>query len=336
MLLLLFALAVVATGIIWAASRLAVYADAIAARFSISRSWIGLLFVSIVTTLPEATVTISAIAHVGRPDLALSNNFGSILFNLMVIAIADLVFRRGGILRFTQEKNALPVACAMTMLILVLVMLLFPIPLQIGPIRVGAGSILAIVVFVGLFVFMEKFEAREIVPSQPESREQSPPARHPVIGFAVCGIIVIVCAVALANLGDQLADKFALRHSFVGFILLAVITSLPELTFGISSVRIGAYDLLLGNIMGANMLNALVIAVGDIVHRQEVLSAPANIGMEQVLTGLLALLASTMILIGIINRRGAYPRRLLGSTSRLIILIYTACVLVMYFGIGGR
>ncbi len=334
MLTLIAALLLVSIGIIWAASRLAVYADAIAEYYHLSRSWIGLLFVSIVTTLPEASVTISAIAKVGRPDLALSNNFGSILFNLVIIAIADMAFRRGGILRLTQEKNALPVACAMTMVILVLGMLLFPVPLALGPIQVGAGAILAILVFIGLFIFMERFEAREIIPGTPQPTLTAPPPQHAILGFLVCGGIVIGCGVALAILGDHLAETLTVRRSFIGFTLLAVITSLPELTFGLSAVRIGAYDLLLGNIIGAGMINALVIAAADLVHWRAVLQAPEIVGMEQVLAGLLGLLSMTLVLIGIINRRGTRKRRIIGTTSGLLLLIYAICAAAMYVGIG--
>ncbi len=335
MLTLLPALVLVSVGILWAATRLAVYADAIAERFNISRSWIGLLFVSIVTTLPEGAVTIGSLLHVGRPELAVSNNFGSIMFNLMVIALVDLFFLRGGFLRMLREENALPVACAIFMLVLVIGMLLFPFPLRFGPFHVGAGAILSIVVFFGLFFFMQHFEARAILPEaapKPQTNNVAP-LKHPITGFILCGLIVIVCATALAHLGDRIAETLEMRHPFIGFMLLAVISSLPELTFGISAARLRAYDLLLGNIMGANMINALFIAMADTIHWREVLQAPDIIGMEQVFTGMLALLASTMILIGIINRGRKARRRFVGINSGLLLIIYLICVLSMYFGL---
>ncbi len=327
----LLTLILVALGIIWAASRLAVYADAIAIRCNLSRSWIGILFVSIVTTLPEGAVTIGALKHVGSPNLAVGNVFGSIMFNLTIIAFIDLALRRGGILRLSQANSLLPVVCAMIMLLGTLGMLLFPLPLRVGPLRMGAGALLLPVVFLGLLLYIRKQEACNILPGV---RQPPPRVRHPLLGFLVCAIIVIVCATALAHLGDRIAERFMLRHSFVGFILLAIITSLPELTFGIAAVRIGKYDLLLGNIMGANMINTLVIAVADGVYRRETLQAPRVIGMEQILVGILALLSMALILTAIVRRHETKQRRLIGLDSGLLLLIYALCVVAMYFGIN--
>lgn len=328
---LLLSLILVAAALVWAASRLAVYADAIALRFNLSHSWIGILFISIITTLPEGAVTIGALKDVGSPSLALGNVFGSIMFNLAIIALIDLAFRRGGILRLSHAGSILPAVCAMIMLLGVLGMLLFPWPLAVGPLRMGAGALLLPFVFLGLLLVIKKQDAREILPG---ANQPPPRVRHPLPGFLVCALTVIVCATILARLGDQVAERFMLRHSFVGFILLAIITSLPELTFGIAAVRIGKYDLLLGNIMGANMINTLVIALADIVDPREILQAPGVVGMEQIFAGIMALLATAVILTAIVKRRDAKRRRFIGADSALLLLIYVLCIVAMYYGVN--
>jgi cation:H+ antiporter len=80
--------------------------------------------------------------------------------------------------------------------------------------------------------------------------------------FVACAIGVIIAGVNLAKYGDELAEKTGWGKLWVGTVLVAVSTSLPELTINVSSVWIeNAPGIALGNVFGANMMNVFVIAI---------------------------------------------------------------------------
>ena len=79
--------------------------------------------------------------------------------------------------------------------------------------------------------------------------------------FAASATIVVLAAVALARGADVIADKTGWGHVWVGSLLLAGATSLPELVTDISSVRIGSPALAAGDVLGANMLNMSNLAI---------------------------------------------------------------------------
>jgi len=80
--------------------------------------------------------------------------------------------------------------------------------------------------------------------------------------FLACAVAVIFAGINLAKYGDELAEKTGWGKLWVGTILVAVSTSLPELTINVSSVWIeNAPGIALGNVFGANMMNVFVIAV---------------------------------------------------------------------------
>lgn len=85
-----------------------------------------------------------------------------------------------------------------------------------------------------------------------------------VLGWAAVflgsAVVVIRSGVALSKAGDLLADQTGLGRLWVGTVFLAVATSLPELVTNLSAVRLGAPALAGGNILGANMLNIVVLA----------------------------------------------------------------------------
>lgn len=87
------------------------------------------------------------------------------------------------------------------------------------------------------------------------------------IKFIVCLVIILVAGTKLSKYGDIIARKTGLGRIWIGAVLLATVTSLPELGTGISSVAfIGEPNLTLGDLFGSNLLNLVTIAIVDIIH----------------------------------------------------------------------
>lgn len=86
--------------------------------------------------------------------------------------------------------------------------------------------------------------------------------------FAVCCAVILVAGTKLAKYGDVIAEKTGMGRVWIGAVLLAAVTSLPELMTGISSVAfVGKPDLTIGDLFGANLFNLLAIAIIDVFYR---------------------------------------------------------------------
>jgi cation:H+ antiporter len=89
-------------------------ADRLAAELQLSRSFVGTIFMALVTTLPEMAVTLSAL-RLGALDMAIGNLLGSSLFNVMILAVDDLFYRRGPLLAAADPVHAGTAVTAMLM-----------------------------------------------------------------------------------------------------------------------------------------------------------------------------------------------------------------------------
>lgn len=97
--------------------------------------------------------------------------------------------------------------------------------------------------------------------------------------FVICAALVIFFGAKLSRYGDIIAVKTRLGGLWVGLLLLAAVTSLPELVTGIGAVAmVGSPDLALGTAFGSNLFNLVIIAILDVAYRQGSLLAWAGAG----------------------------------------------------------
>ncbi len=88
--------------------------------------------------------------------------------------------------------------------------------------------------------------------------------------FIVCAALIGLAGPELSRSGDIIAEKTGLSHNWIGLILLATVTSLPELITGLSSVTIADVpDIAVGDVMGSCVFNLAILIVLDLLHRDE-------------------------------------------------------------------
>lgn len=113
-----------AVGVVIVALRLPATADEMATVMGWHQTFVGTLFVALATSLPELAVTASAV-RIGALDMAISNLFGSNLFNLFIIAIDDLAYTRGPLLSVVSPMHLLSALSAIMMTGVAIVGLLY-------------------------------------------------------------------------------------------------------------------------------------------------------------------------------------------------------------------
>jgi cation:H+ antiporter len=314
----------VAAVIILAGSRLSVLAEKLANLLNISSSTVGLLLVSVITSLPELSTSLGAVIEVGRPDLAVGNNLGSDLFNLMIIALCDLLFRKGGILRQTRHRIT-PLLHYLVMIIAILMTLTLPGSTAIFGMHFNIGSLLVIAIYLFIF-FRTHRDGQSAETETPVSADRSELTKT-VIQFTAAAVVIVIAGIILARLGDRIAERTGLEQSFVGSLFLALATSLPELTVSITAVRIGAFDLMLGNIFGSNMFNVLITAVADLVYGKEAFHIPLNISPGLLFIGGCSIAMTCTALVAMRQKKRA---RFIAWESLLMIAFYLLGLFTLY------
>jgi cation:H+ antiporter len=97
--------------------------------------------------------------------------------------------------------------------------------------------------------------------------------------FILCSAVIVICGINLSRYGDIIAEKTGLGRAWIGLVLMASVTSLPELITGISSVAFAEVpNIAMGNIMGACVFNLSIIALMDILHGPKPIFSKAEHG----------------------------------------------------------
>jgi cation:H+ antiporter len=139
--------------------------------------------------------------------------------------------------------------------------------------------------------------------------------------FAASSTILVLAAVKLAQYGDVVAVRTRLGGMFIGVLLLAGATSLPELLTMINSFKQGTPGLAAGSVFGSNMFNMFLLALLDLVNQQARILR--RVAMTHALT---AALGSTMIGLSIFFILGDIDLQIgwMGIDSLILIVVYVA------------
>jgi cation:H+ antiporter len=109
----------------------------------------------------------------------------------------------------------------------------------------------------------------------------------PELTFVLTAVVVVVAGARLARDGERIADRTGLGQGWVGAILVAGATSLPEIATDVAAVRQGQVDLALGDLFGSSMANMLILGAADLFTRGAPLLRQVEI--NQAMVGVLAM-----------------------------------------------
>lgn len=150
------------------------------------------------------------------------------------------------------------------------------------------------------------------------------------IGFIVCTIIIVYSGVKLSKYGDIIAEKTGLGKVWIGVVLMASVTSLPELVTGISSVTYaGVPDIAIGDVLGSCVFNMLIIALLDAAYRIMPISAKAHQG--NILSAGFGILLLTIVAASLFLESYISPLGWVGPYSLLFIVIYFTAMRLVFF-----
>ncbi|MFC7063157.1 sodium:calcium antiporter [Halobacillus seohaensis] len=270
MVYLIFLLAAIV--VVIAAIRLNTFGDIISKKSRLSGAAVGTFLIAGATSLPELTTSITAV-YIDNPDIAVGNMIGSNVFNLLILAVVDIIYRRRRLFQRVGYKQHLPSAImGLAFMVIVISSLLIPG----SPELFGVG--IEMVVIVLLYVLMVRFISNDEEESSSEvaatSKDYS--LKAAVVGFIVLALIVFGAGSVLSISGDQLAQVSGLDSGFVGSFLIAASTSLPELVTVLAAFKMANYGMAVGSILGSNLFNMQLLAFTDLLYRDGAILAAAG------------------------------------------------------------
>jgi len=321
-----FFFVVSAGAIVFAGTKLSRYGDQIAELTGLGRLWIGVVLMAAATSLPEVFTTMSA-GWIDAPDLAAGNLFGAGMSNMLTLGLIDLLYRQ----KRVWQQAALGHTLTATLAMVLTALAAFFVLLRVEVVHFGVGfeSVILLILYVlGMrLVFRQEDMARRQLehkavveglaeePGSDGSRRDA--LRYAVRGFSIGALVLLVAAPVLAWSAERIAEESGMTATFIGTSLVAITTSLPELVVSISAVRLGAFDLAVGNLFGSNAFNMAAFLFADLAYRDGGLLD--SVSSAHALTALWSILMMNIGLMGIIYR--AEKRFVLMEPDGLLMVV---------------
>ena len=291
-------------------------ASALARRFHLPELLIGATVVSIGTTLPEVMVsTMSALS--GHGEIAYGNAIGSVICNAALIAAITLAVRPG---KVDPKTLRVPVAfffaAAAVYCFAAYGMGRFTRPLGLLMLAMFAAYMVANV-----------WQMKN-APAEPEHEEELMSLGRIVLRLVVGATLIALGANLLVDNGTIIAQALGVPESVIALTFVALGTSLPELVTAITSLMKGPSDRSLGNVVGANVFNLVLVSGVSVAL------APFDIPQSATLFGInssLVLELPVMLLVMILLTIPALVRGRLSRVQGVALLcIYAAFCAVQF------
>lgn len=233
--------------VLWGADRLTDGAVAIAERMHISQMVIGLTIVAMGTSMPEFFVSFMS-ALKDTPDMAVGNVVGSNIFNTLLIVGCAALVTPIMILPATVKKD---IPFAMVASVALLLMCLD-----------GNISRIDAMVLLGLFVVFMYITLKGAKENEQSMQQTSAKGGKPFMSV-VWIFVGLVCLVFGSNLfvdaATVIARQLGVSDAVIGLTIIAGGTSFPELATSVVSARKGQSGIAIGNVLGSNVFNILLI-----------------------------------------------------------------------------
>jgi cation:H+ antiporter len=335
--LLFFTVAAVA---VWCAgARLTLYAEEIRRVTKLGQAFVGIVLLAGVTSLPEIGVTATA-AVAGNAQLAVNNLFGSIALQVAMLAVVDFFVGRRALTAVVPEP-----AVMLEGSLNIILTSVAGAAIVVGDIAVlgaGAWAWSLIVAYFACVWILSHTEGRQpwlaarnnrvdrrLIEGQNKKDRQERPAVPGSLAYRILGVgsVILIAGFILAQSGEAIAEQSGLGSSFVGFVLVALATSLPELSTALTAARRGLVTMAISDILGTNMINIGLVFFVDLLDSGD--PVLGRVGSFAAFGAFLAIVLTAIFQAGLAERRDRGLLRM-GYDSILVLIVYAVGVALLY------
>ncbi|MBI5612537.1 MAG: sodium:calcium antiporter [Gammaproteobacteria bacterium] len=314
-----------------AGSRLSRYGDIIADKTGLGGTWVGLMLLATVTSLPELVTGLSAVTVARAPDIALGDALGSCVFNLVIITMLDFLRRDESVFTHASQGHILSAGFGVILIGIVGFNVLLAgnrVSPALGHVGVYTPVILLLYAVAMRSVFRyERAQLKEAV-EQHADRYPGITRRQAYARYALAALVVVAAGVWLPFVGVALARVMGWEQTFVGTLFVAFATSVPEIVVTVSALKLGAIDMAIANLLGSNLFDIAIVAVDDLAF----LPGPllAQVSPLHAVSALSAIMMSGVVIVGLMFRPRQRLVRGLGWAGLVLLTIYLLNTFILY------
>jgi len=333
---------------VWMAGvRITGYASAISEKTGAGQAFIGVVLLGGITSLPEVAVGVTSSIS-GDASLAVNSILGGIAMQVAILAFADMLIGRRALTSVIPDPVVMLQGGFKILLLSIVAaaVVVGDIPFLFSGLWMW---LLASVTVLALWVLSRTKRYRpwvandkDVTPEKEEERagreaeaNSSRSLRQIGLATAACGAVIVVAGYLLSRSGDAIADATGLGQSFVGAVLVAIATSLPEVSTVFSATRAGLYTMAMSDIFGTNLIDIFLLFIVDLAGGADAVMNSA--GRFETFAAIIAITVTAIFFIGLVERRDRTIFRM-GYDSFAVLCVYLAGLVVLYFlrdGSGG-
>ncbi|MBC6003337.1 Inner membrane protein yrbG [uncultured Clostridium sp.] len=240
-------------------------ASSIAKKFNVSPMLIGLTIVAMGTSAPEAAVSVSS-SLAGQNDMSIANVVGSNFFNILIVLGVSSIIAKLPVEKETIKKD--------TPFLIFISILLLALSLNFNLSRLDGVIFLVLFILFLINMIKSNISSKDIESSSGETaiaiEATDTKSIHMPKTLLLCliGIVGIVFGGDLVvNSATNIATSFGMSANLVGLTIVAMGTSLPELVTSVIAVKKGETEIAIGNVIGSNIFNILlVLGLAALIH----------------------------------------------------------------------
>jgi cation:H+ antiporter len=302
-------------------------ADAIGEKAGLGRAFLGMILIATITSLPELSTGISAVTIARSPDIAVGDVVGSCVFNLMLFAVADVASPGVAFYGRLNSSHNLTAAFGVILLGLLALSIVAPETARFSIGHVGLYSVLLALLYFAAARLLYAVNLRATPTDQQPKSHASMSLRSAIIRCFIAGAVVTIAGILLAVSASRLAEEANLTASFVGVLFVAAATSLPELVTTLVAVRMRAFDLAAGNLLGSNLFNMVILVVDDVAYVDGPLLASASDSLAVSAVVAMVMTAVIMAALNYVKRSKPHPVDIWAGVSLGLLYLFNAWLL---------
>jgi len=315
--------------IFFSGTKLAHYGDEMAELTGMGKAWFGLIMMASVTSLPELFVGISSASIIESADFAVGDVLGSCAFNLAILSLLDVFSKKISLFSVASQSHVLAGALGIVLFSFVGFGLFLPYDFKLID-WIGISS----VVFIGIYLVSiklvyqyDKNHPTLGIPSKLEELQNKTSLKKVIFWYSINALIVIGAALLLPQFAEQISNQTGLNKSFIGTVLLAASTSLPEVAVSVAAIRMGAIDMAVGNLLGSNLFNIFILAIGNFFYRKGHILVDAS---ESNIISVFSIITMTAIAIIGLTYQSKNKAFFLAWDTLLIVIMFIFNMVILY------
>jgi cation:H+ antiporter len=315
----------------FAGVKLSRYGDVIAEKTGMGGTWIGLVLMASVTSLPELITGISSVTLAHVPNIAVGNILGACVMNLFMIVVLDFLHRGESV--YTRASHGHILAAGFGVVLLAFVGFNLLLGSKADTVALGhVGLYTPVIVLLYLIsmrtLFRYEEQQRGAYVEERAARYPDVSLRQAAIRYAAAAVVVIGAALWLPFVAEGLAHAMGWHGSFVGTIFVALATTTPEMVVTVFALRLGALDMAIANLFGSNLFNLALLAIDDLLYLPGPLLSHVN--PVHAVSAFSAIAMTGAAIVGLFYRTPGRLFRTVGWASLFLFSIYLLNSYVLY------